>query len=200
MVATSSALAAPAAAQDKPVAAKSTAEAAQSLQKVGHCIARGRPERAHEFVTMDYRSDAYRTIGRKLGRYSRSCAGFSHGLSSSSLIFAGAIAEGLLIDQGLVDRLADATAHDPARQPIEAGSGEDVFAYCVVRKDADAVAALLKTPYVSDEEMTALKALVPTLPQCVPEGQQPRFNREALRSLFALAAYRLYAHNSSTND
>lgn len=182
-------------AQDKPVASKSDVKAAQNMQRVAHCVAEGRTAWSHEYVTIDYRTDRYRSIGEKLGNYSKTCDGFSRGLVSSGLVFAGAIAEGLLIDQGLLDNLAAATAYDPDMPPMQAFSGEDVFAYCVIRKDADGVANLLKTQIVSDDEMTALKALVPVLPTCVPEGKTPKFTREALRALFALAAYRLHAHN-----
>lgn len=182
-------------AQDKPVASKSDVTAAQNMQRVAHCVAEGRSAWSHDYVTMDYRTKQYRALGEKLGNYGKTCPGFSRGLVSSGLVFAGAVAEGLLIDKGLVDDLAAATAYDPDMPPMQAYSGEDVFAYCVIRKDAAGVAALLKTQIVSDDEMTALKALVPVLPTCVPEGETPKFTREALRALFALAAYRLHAHN-----
>lgn len=184
---------APANAQDV-VGSKSDVRGAQALQSVGHCLASERMAWSEEMVVLDYRSDRYRTLAKRLREYAPACNEFRRGLRTSGLIFAGAIAEGVLIEKGLLAELGDHVAYDPAMPAIEAMSAEDVFAYCVVRKAPEAVAALLETTITSDEELAQLKAMAPVLPTCVPEGQKPAFTREALRSLFALAAYRLYAH------
>lgn len=182
-------------AQDKAVASKSDVRGVQALQSVGHCLADERMGWSQEFVTLNYRSDRYRTLGKRLIEYAPNCNEFSRGLRMSGLIFAGAIAEGLLIKEDVLSDLGAHIAFDPELPPVEAITAEDVFAYCVVRKAPGEVSALLQTKMTSDEELEALKAMVGVLPTCVPEGQKPEFTREALRSLFALAAYRLHAHN-----
>lgn len=182
-------------AQDKAVASKSDVRGVQALQSVGHCLADERMGWSQEFVTLNYRSDRYRTLGKRLMEYAPNCNEFRRGLRMSGLVFAGAIAEGLLIKEEVLADLGTHTAFDPEMPPVEALTAEDVFAYCVVRKAPDQVSTLLQTQMTSDEELEVLKAMVGVLPTCVPEGQKPEFTREALRSLFALAAYRLYAHN-----
>ncbi|MBW0144919.1 hypothetical protein [Sphingomicrobium clamense] len=177
------------------VASKSSVRGVQALQQVGHCLANDREALGHELVTIDYRSDRYKVVAERLGEYAPHCNEFRRGLRTSGLIFAGTIVEGLLLKHALLDDLAAHTAYDPDMPPVEARSGEDVMAYCVVRKAPVEVSDLLRTTMTSDEEMTALKALAGVLPTCVPEGQQPKFTREALRAIIALSAYRLYAHN-----
>lgn len=187
-------VAAPAAHAEPAVASKSDARGIQALQNVGHCVAHERGAMSAEFVTIDYRSDRYRALSKKLGEVAAHCNDFRRGLRASGLIFAGAIAEGLLIEQGLLEDLATHTRYDPEAAPLEANSAEEVMAYCVVRKAPAEVSALLNTEMTSDEELAQLKAMAGVLPTCVPQGQSPQFTREALRALIALSAYRLHAH------
>lgn len=169
--------------------------AARDLQLIGQCLAADRPEWAQEYVVIDYRSDRYHSLGKKLRERAERCDNFRRGIRPSGLIFAGALAEGLLREEGLLEALPAHVAYRADLPSVEARSGEDVFGYCVVRKQPDLVAELLGTETMSDEEMTSLKALAPILPTCVPQGQETKFTRESLRALFALSAYRLHAHN-----
>lgn len=184
-------------AQDAPVASKSTERGAQALQNVGHCMAEMRGDWAEEFVTIDPSSARHKTLSKRLMDWALNCNEFRRGLETSSLIFKGALAEGLLIRDDVMTDLATHTAYDPELPPLETTIPEDLFGFCVVRKAPDQVATLLQTPMTSDEELEALKALAPVMPTCVPVGQQPKFTREALRSVFAIAAYRLYAHRAA---
>ncbi|WP_265570534.1 hypothetical protein [Sphingomicrobium nitratireducens] len=187
-------------AADKPVAAKSDAEVAQALQDVGHCVAASRPDLSAQYVTMDYKSDEYRKLGDKLGKAAARCKTYSHGLRSSGVVFAASIAEGLLIKDALLGDLAAHTAYREDLPSIEVQSPADLMAYCIVRKAPGETAALLATDLVSDEELAAFKTLAPVLPTCVPADAKAEFTREGLRSLIALAAYRLYAHNQTGGE
>lgn len=183
-----------------PVASKSDAEAVRRLQSTGSCVAQARPQLAHDLVLADHRSKDYRRLIRQVQDAHGDCPGEGLGFAAGGLLYAGAIAEALLRERGLVERLPEATAHDPSRPNIEARSVADFFAFCVVRQDAPRVAALFGAQVTSAAELDAILALQPAMGRCAPKDSKSEFTREALRALFALNAYRLYAHNAGTAE
>lgn len=176
-------------------ASKSEPEAVRRLQSAGLCVAQARPQLAHDLVVADHRSKEYRRMIKQIQAAHRECPGEATGFAAGGLLYSGAIAEGLLRSRNLVGRLAEATAHDPSRPNIEARSAGDFFAFCVVRQDAPGVAALFAADVTSKTELDAIGALQPAMGRCAPKDSKAEFTREALRSLLALNAYRLYAHN-----
>lgn len=59
------------------------------------------------------------------------------------------------------------------------------FADCIVHKDAAKADAVLREDPATDEEMTAVKALLPALGACLPQGQQMEITPKIVRELVA---------------
>ncbi|MGZ3234100.1 MAG: hypothetical protein ACXWI4_05705 [Croceibacterium sp.] len=67
----------------------------------------------------------------------------------------------------------------------------DQMCECAVRVSPGAIRRLAQTKVESDEEMTAIRDLVPTFSQCLPPGVQLSFEPGALRDASVLAYARL---------
>ena len=166
----------------------------QILARFSTCIAHRSPRRAEHLLAMDYRTDAYQRDLRRLATGNSGCLGRGM-LRFSAVLFAGGMAETLMRERGLLTDLASRVALDPARAPFAARDGIELMSICVVRAAPVGVATLLQTAPASEAETAALQALTPRLADCLGAGEQLRVNRIALRSLLALAAWHLGAHN-----
>ena len=110
----------------------------------------------------------------------------------SGLAFAGGLAEQLIMrSHATTDPAALATA---SFEPRDRNEG---MTHCVVRHSPAAVRAVLDTGPASAEEAAALQALRPAIAGCLQGADEARFNRLGLRSLVALALYRLAESRSS---
>jgi len=171
----------------------------QELHRAGACLANQRTIEVRALLKMDFWTDEYGRVMRKLGRSAGNCQGWqeldARGYQVSGLLLAGAMAEGLLRRDDLLSRLGDATAHNPGLPAIEARSDTELMAFCVVRTNPVEVAALLATEPATKEEFLTLKAMGATLSGCVTANSKSQFTREGLRALIALGAYRLAVHN-----
>src|SRR5688500_3265799 len=171
----------------------------RGLHRYADCIVQGQAAAARSLLGMDFRSRDYSRAMVRLNRNDGLCeaaAETERSWRSSGLLFAGALAEGLLRRDLAGQELAPRVAYDPSRPAIEARNAGEVMAICVVRGDAGATSRLLATRPASAEEMEALRAMGGLLSGCVQSGTEARFTREALRAVIALAAYRLVRHNS----
>jgi hypothetical protein len=171
----------------------------QELHRAGACLANQRTVQVRVLLRMDYGTDEYRRVMRKLGRSAGKCPGWqeldARGYQVSGLLLGGAMAEGLLHRDDTLKRLGDATALNLALPAIKARSDTELMAFCVVRANPVEVATFLGTDPATKEEFLALKALSATLSGCVTANNKSQFSREALRALIALGAYRLAVHN-----
>lgn len=106
-------------------------------------------------------------------------------------VFAGGLAERLIkqSEEPLMSRLNMAVI---GVEP-ETLSLQDTIAMCVVRGAPHMVADMLATPINSAEEEVAIGALMPVADMCVPKGQKLEATPFGMRSILALAAYRLLA-------
>lgn len=163
----------------------------QSLQELGECIARREPETARAVLAMDFRSDEYRRKLRAIGKASGSCIPPNSNLRSAGMLFAGAVAEGLLNAEVAEAELPARLAYDPARKVIEARSPSEEMALCTAFRAPEATAALLRTKPATAEEARAEDSLTPVLRDCLKKDAKVELNRPAMRSLLALAAYRI---------
>lgn len=181
-----------AAAQPAPQSVRVSPDAARVIVSWGRCTARSQTRATRALLAMDFRTDAYWSELGKLARKAGQCLYPGEVLRfRGSLLFAGALAEGLyerddLSGAGLAARVEAAPA-------IAARDGTEVIGLCVARRDPIAVRAVLATRPASDDERAAMGALKTTLAGCVPAGLDVRFGRPALRSLVALGLYRLTA-------
>jgi hypothetical protein len=169
----------------------------QTLHRIGACLARAREADTRALLALDFRTDEYSNLMRRINRRHPACADVqtsTRGLRTGGLLLAGSFAEALLQRDSVIDHLGERTAFDASKPTIEARNAGELMAICVVRLDPNGVARLLRTVPASVEELESLRALGPTLSRCVPDGGQARFTREALRAVIALASYRLYRH------
>ena len=162
-----------------------------SLYQAGQCIAARSPQTAREVLAMDFHSSEYRRKLKAMGRGSESCLPPGTELRSAGMLFAGAIAEGLLKTELNRADLAADFAFDPARAPIEARNASEEMALCMVMRAPGQTANLLQTAPASREEADAEDLLAPLLSDCLRKGAKLELNRPAMRSLLALAAYRI---------
>ena len=199
LLAVLAATAAPATAQEQPVAgtdepAPSTAKDVRALHDYARCVARRRTPAARALLAMDYRAGEQHAAILKITSQSLGCA--PRGTSRfNERFFAGRMAEALLRDDLAGAPLASRVALDPARPAIVARDETELMSICTVRAAPEAVNALFATEPASPGEASAVRALMPQIGQCLAAGATAQLNRSAVRSLLALAAYRLSEHN-----
>lgn len=199
------AIAAAALAAQSPAAVGSQSEPrlVRGLHRYADCVVQGQPAAARSLLGMDFRTPDYNRAMFRLNRNDGLCeaaAETERSWRSSGLLFAGALAEGLLRRDLDGQDLGPRVAYDPSRRAIEARNAGEVMAICVVRGDAAATSRLLATRPASAEEFEALRTMSGLLSGCVQAGSQARFTREALRAVIALAAYRLVQHNQAASQ
>ena len=163
----------------------STPVAVRQVHKFATCVALRFPTRAATLLALDYRAPEYRTAMNKLVQGQSSCV--RGVLRFNPVLMAGGLAETLLErrDGAGISALKSAETSVAARDDIEFTS------LCVVRQAPEAVVALLATEPTSEAEKTALNAITPSLPGCIRNGMQVRFNRQGLRAVLALAVWRI---------
>ncbi len=181
----------PAVAAEPPV---NTPEARRALEAYGRCIAVYSPKESARVLSMDFTTTDYRTGLRLLATSNtKDCIENSFGqgaLRGSNLLFAGAIAEGL-IERGSEPvnvRLARA-----APTPTKAFAPSDAIAICLARSLPDQVGLLFAAAPGSDAEAAAAAPLTTTIPACVSGGGETDISVPALRAMIATAAFRLIA-------
>jgi hypothetical protein len=188
------------------VGSQSSLQARQTMQSLGHCFAIEHPLQTRTLLAKDFREKSYGRDMRSVLRRPANCGAYKFprdgfgAVSSGTLLWGGALAEGLLKRDGAIAQLRARTAHDPSRPEIEARNAGEFMAFCLVRKDPAAAARLLETRAATVEEFEAIRGLSVTLPGCVPQGSQSKFSREALRALIATGAYRLAMHNQEQSQ
>ena len=158
------------------------------MQALGRCVAHRLPIKAAAVLRMDFNTPQYRYELRKLALSDHSCMPRGKQARFAGVLFAGALAEGLLSRNANV---ADALTYDPSKPTVKALSDSDLVASCVARRSPRDVAALFATPAASAAEATAIRGLTPVVENCVAAGQQARFNRPGLRAILATASYRI---------
>lgn len=94
---------------------------------------------------------------------------------------------------------AELASAPPARRPalqhhhdeMAAKAWLDAFAECVARRDAPNARGWIFSVPASAEEAAAVKALSPSLGECLPQGRQLNFRKDILRGAIAVNYYRL---------
>lgn len=162
----------------------------EAMHNFGACVVRTTPAGAEEVLAMDYRTDAYREKLSRLAKGHDRCTQPRTELRFNGVLFAGAMAEALLEQPG--DRvLTRLSAADDLTAPIAARSPLEAMALCGVVTRPAAVGRLLESEIGSIEEGQAFEALVPALSACLSGADKAELNRQGLRSIVALAAWRV---------
>ncbi|MGZ8313040.1 MAG: hypothetical protein ACXWUR_13360 [Allosphingosinicella sp.] len=161
------------------------AEAVQTMHRVAACVVRERTGEVRAVLAMDFRTDAYRR--RLLGLADSAEGCFRRWMAIEGLNFAGSLAEQLF--------LRDHATADPAGLVStglpDSRSRSEALSYCVVGRSPVEARTVLGTEVTSEAEATALDALRPAIAACLEGEEEAHLNRPGLRSLVALAFYRL---------
>ncbi|MEO6153794.1 MAG: hypothetical protein ABIT09_01890 [Croceibacterium sp.] len=173
----------------------SSQEARLAIQAYGKCAARLEAKESRRLLTMDINTTKYRSGLQALSRDAeRNCAADAIGparMQSSSLLFAGAVAEALLeaYPSPLDARLARNAARD-----MKPFAPTDAVAQCLARSLPGQVGALFATEPGSAGETAATQPLLRVVPVCArAAGIASRIEMSvpAVRATVATAAYRL---------
>ena len=172
-----------------------TAEGLTELHNYSRCVVRDRPGRVQQVLAIGQDDPGYDAA---LEALTLQAAGCTRGrLAAGGILFAGTLAEHLVVRRLGGRNLAAATGLDPAAPPLQASNGQEYMALCQVRAHPDKVAALFATQPGSREEARAMAAMQPDLQACLPQGVNASFNRPALRALLAMASLRLINHRTA---
>jgi hypothetical protein len=156
------------------------------LHEVAKCVVASNPKRTGRLIALDWWTAAYQQELRARAKENGRC------LDTGRLQFGGVVLAGAMAEQ-LVERLptslsASAQIVDP---PIAARSATEVMALCTVRQAPEQVSALMITKPGTPNEMAAIRALSPTLGNCLAAGATATLNAAGTRAVLALAAWRI---------
>ena len=165
----------------------------QAVHNYGACIVANTPQGAREALTMDFRGADYKRKIRALAQGhsdGRCMLNFSR-LAANQTLLAGAMAEALIKTDVREADLPRRLAYDPARQLIQARSPLEEMALCAVMKAPDATLRLFGTKPATSEEQAAMKPITGLLSDCLKKDVKLTIDGPAIRSLLALAAWRI---------
>jgi hypothetical protein len=165
--------------------------AVRAVHNFGACVVSRTPQGARDVLALDYNSGDYE---KRVHRYIQGhdyCVPFNARMSSSGLLFAGALAEALLKTDVKSADLPQRLAYDQQREIIQARGPMEAMALCTVLNAPEATARIFDTEPATPEEIEAMKPLGSVLPECLKKDVKLNLNKPALRSLLALAAWRI---------
>src|SRR3546814_15628266 len=110
-------------------------------------------------------------------------------LGSSQLVFAGNLAEHLLIDKFSETALAADLARDRSAMPIEARSVAEGIALCIVMQAPHDSAALFRHEVMIYAEQAVPPNIAPKLHGCVRQHAEFHTTRTGLHAPFTLVPY-----------
>ena len=171
--------------------AKSDALALRAIHNFGACVVETTPQGAEQVLGMDFQTKDYQERLRALGKGHGRCILPEWRLQSSGILFAGALAEAMVDKEVKPAELPQRLAFDPARAPIPARSETETMALCTAMEAPQATAELLQTEPASKDEHEAMARIAAVLPNCLKKDASLTMNPPALRSLLALAAWRI---------
>jgi hypothetical protein len=165
--------------------------AVHALYSFAACAVQRTPEGARALLAMDYRSAEYHKRLRAYMKGHEDCIGRGARLGASQLLIGGSLAEALLKSDFPASQLPQRLSFDPQREVIEARGEGEAMAVCTVMQDPQTAAKIFDTEPATGDEANAMKPLGAVLVQCLKQGTQMTLNKPALRSLLALAAWRI---------
>ncbi|HKP35089.1 MAG TPA: hypothetical protein VJT70_09970 [Sphingomicrobium sp.] len=165
--------------------------AIQAVHNFGACAVSRTPQGARELLAADYRAPDFQARMRAYLKGHERCIPFNAAIGSREVLFAGSLAEALLKADVKRSQLPQRIAFDPQREVIAARSPAEAMALCTVFEAPQATARLFETEPATPEEDQAVNPLAQVLPKCLRKETQLTLNKPALRSLLALAAYRI---------
>jgi hypothetical protein len=175
-----------------PVYANTPGEVAiQAVHNFGACVVARTPHGGRDVLALDYQSRDYEKRIRAYVRGHDYCIPFNGRMSSAGVLLAGGMAEALLKSDLKPAELPRRIGFDPAREVIAARSPTEAMALCTVLKAPEATARIFETEPATRQEIEAMKPLGGVLGECLKKDMKVTLNKPALRSLLALAAWRI---------
>jgi hypothetical protein len=162
----------------------------QAMRNFAICVVGRSPRGAVHLLAMESRGADYDREVLRVADGSNDCVPGGR-LHFSPMLFAGGLAEALLLPRLRHEQLAPLVAYDPAQPPIVARDSTEGMALCAVRQSPAETQALLTAEPGTAAERDAAAAVAPALGVCLGQGEAMRLNRPAIRAVLALATYRL---------
>jgi hypothetical protein len=169
----------------------SDAGSIRTLHDLGECVVSQTPRAARDVLALDYRAANYQQRLKSVGERSGRCMARASRLESSGILFAGSIAEAFLKRDWTSKRLASQISDDQTLPIVEVRSPLEEMALCTVRRAPRDTVALFRTLPATPGESATVTSLAPVLGECMAKGTKAELNKPAIRSLLALAAYRI---------
>jgi hypothetical protein len=163
----------------------------QALHNFGICVAERSPRGVRAALDLDYRSKDYDDQMMAVLKGNADECMISGQMKASPMLYAGSIAEAMLKSEFKSADLGQLLAYDPARQVIQARSSTETMALCTVLNAPQATSRLLASEPTTKEETEAMNVIGPVLGECLKKDTKLTLNKPALRSLLALAAWRI---------
>jgi hypothetical protein len=162
----------------------------RALHTFSRCVAGKRPAEARAILATGYDGGTSRDPLRLIASRELGCAPVGR-LSASAMLFAGAIAEALLLPltrRGGLETRMGASAEGP---PIAARGEAEAMSLCAARTAPAGLGILFESEAGSARENDAIRALMPQLSSCLAANVRLVTNPSGLRASLALAAWRL---------
>jgi len=173
-----------------------TPQAVRMLHAFARCVALESPSEARALLAQDPESAGFVNGLMRLLDHNTHC--LDHGsLAGNRRFFAARMAEALLLRDLHGGELATRVAFDADRPALQARDETELMSVCIVRAAPTEVAALFGTEPAGSREAEAMRVLAPHLSRCLRQGVEGHFNRPAIRSMLALAAFRLSENNQA---
>jgi hypothetical protein len=159
----------------------------EKLHRLAQCMVAERHGAIVKLLRLDPNDPGYETLLRVRAESSGSCIKSNGSLRFGGVALAGVLAE-RLIESGHVDLSTVTRIEEP---PVVSRSPSETMALCTVKAQPGQVTALLATTPGTPGEMTVIRMITPALGDCLTSGVQANLNATGLRSVLALAAFRL---------
>ena len=169
--------------------------ARRMMNDFARCVAKKRKGHAEALLALPYGSLEQAEAGRQIVIGQEDCvprvmSGYAQ-LSFQPDALIGGMAEELVRTR--LRKTKGGESLLASQQAAVAGltprNGAEEFGYCVVSQDLAATHAFVSAKVASDEEDEAARALVPSLANCVLEGQTLSLKKAALRILLSVSLY-----------
>ena len=163
-----------------------------SLHDFGACMVRAAPGEVNAMLVMDQQSPEYgaKLVAAMNGPAKR-CQKKAKGFSVGSALFAGIMAESALRARFQPSVPTDMLGPDPRRQAIRARNDLETVGLCTVLSAPAASSRLIATAPTSVAEVKAIEALRPNVTGCLRKDAKMSVTPPVLRSVIALAAWRI---------
>lgn len=176
---------------------RSTPLALLTMHNFATCVVNRSPDGAARLMAQDPTQRAYHDAVRRFARGNDDCAE-NFTLIYSEIYFIGGVSEALVVKaMHRQPQFGPLVAPDPARPPIRARDETEMMTLCTVLTAPEATWALFEADPDSAAELTAFRALGPTIGGCLANNRTLTLDRGILRARLALAAYRLVAYHQT---